>query len=52
MRALAGRNELPSLRSDDLDDSLLAALGGVALGVVAGHRATFTLPNVYAEVSS
>ena len=50
VRSLAGRNDLPALRFEDLEESLLASVGGVALGVVAGHRATFTRANVYAEV--
>ncbi len=37
------------LRSDMVADEMLAEVARLALGVVAGHRATFTRPNVYAE---
>ena len=47
---LAGRNDLPLLVSGDLDDPILADVAGVALGEVAGKRATFSRMNVFAEV--
>ena len=47
---LAGRNHLPLLVSGDLDEPMLADVAGVALGEVAGKRATFSRMNVFAEV--
>jgi len=46
---LAVRVPVQPLGSDMVADEMLAEVGRLALGVVAGHRATFTRPNVYAE---
>ncbi|MGH9114771.1 MAG: ATP-dependent DNA helicase, partial [Acidimicrobiales bacterium] len=48
--SLAGRNDLPLLRSADLSEEMLADVASVALGKVAESRATFSRFNVAAEV--
>ena len=48
--SLAGRNDLPLLRSADLAEEMLADVASVALGKVAERRATFSRFNVAAEV--
>jgi conjugative relaxase-like TrwC/TraI family protein len=48
--SLAGRNDLPLLRSADLADEILADVATVALAKVGEKRATFSRFNVAAEV--
>jgi hypothetical protein len=48
--SLAGRNDLPLLRSADLADEMLAEVAQVALAKVGERRATFSRFNVAAEV--
>jgi conjugative relaxase-like TrwC/TraI family protein len=48
--SLAGRNDLPLLRSVDLVDEMLADVATVALTKVGERRATFSRFNVAAEV--
>ena len=50
VESLAGRNDLPRLRSDDLTDSILRDAAGVALHRVAERRPTFTRANMLAEI--
>ena len=47
---LRDRNDLPSLRADDLTDDILADAAAVAVGTVAEKRSTFSRANVMAEV--
>jgi len=47
---LAGRNDLPLLRADDLTNEMLTEVGIVAVNVVAEKRSTFSRANVFAEV--
>ncbi len=47
---LAGRNDLPLLRSSDLADAILDDAAGVAVQTVAERRATFSRSNLLAEV--
>jgi conjugative relaxase-like TrwC/TraI family protein len=47
---LAGRNDLPLLRSGDLAEEILSDVARVAAGKVAEARATFSRANVAAEV--
>lgn len=47
---LAGRNDLPLLRSDDLYDEMLADLARSAVWTVSEKRATFTRANILAEL--
>ena len=47
---LAGRNDLPLLRADDLTDEMLTEVGAIAANVVAEKRSTFSRANVFAEV--
>jgi conjugative relaxase-like TrwC/TraI family protein len=47
---LAGRNDLPLLEASDLAEEILADAARVALANVAAKRATFTRPNILAEV--
>jgi conjugative relaxase-like TrwC/TraI family protein len=49
VESLAGRNDLPRLRSDDLADPILRDAAGVALHRVAERRPTFTRANMLAE---
>ncbi|KRC90324.1 TrwC relaxase [Terrabacter sp. Root85] len=46
---LAGRNDLPLLRADDLAPGMLDEAARVSLEVVSGKRSTFTRANVFAE---
>jgi len=46
---LPDRDPVQPLRSGMVVDEMLTKVAELALGVVAGHRATFTRPNVYAE---
>ena len=46
---LAGRNDLPRLRSTDLAEAILADAGQVAREAVSSRRATFSRYNVMAE---
>ncbi|GAB3059168.1 hypothetical protein GCM10027053_21350 [Intrasporangium mesophilum] len=48
--SLAGRNDLPPLTASDLADEILTDAARAALGNVAAKRATFTRPNILAEV--
>jgi hypothetical protein len=48
--SLAGRNDLPLLRSDDLANEILSDVARVSLEKVAEMRATFSRANVSAEV--
>jgi conjugative relaxase-like TrwC/TraI family protein len=50
VESLAGRNDLPRLRSDDLSDPILRDTAGVALQRVAERRPTFTRTNMLAEI--
>ncbi|HZC53366.1 MAG TPA: MobF family relaxase [Mycobacterium sp.] len=50
VETLAGRNDLPRLRCDDLTDPMLRDAAGVALHRVAERRPTFTRANLLAEV--
>ena len=47
---LAGRNDLPLLRSSDLAAAILDDAAGVAVQTVAERRATFSRSNLLAEV--
>jgi conjugative relaxase-like TrwC/TraI family protein len=47
---LAGRNDLPLLRADDLTSEMLTEVGVIAVHVVAEKRSTFSRANVFAEV--
>jgi conjugative relaxase-like TrwC/TraI family protein len=47
---LQGCNDLPLLRCRDLSNEMLDEVARVAVDTVAGKRATFTRPNVFAEV--
>jgi conjugative relaxase-like TrwC/TraI family protein len=47
--SLAGRNDLPLLRADDLGDALLADAAQAVLSDVAERRATFSRMNLLAE---
>jgi conjugative relaxase-like TrwC/TraI family protein len=47
---LAGRNELPLLRTGDLAQEMLVEAAKVAVHMVAEKRATFARSNVFAEV--
>jgi conjugative relaxase-like TrwC/TraI family protein len=47
---LAGRSDLPALRSDDLSDEMLADVARSALQARSKTRSVFTLANVYADV--
>jgi conjugative relaxase-like TrwC/TraI family protein len=47
---LAGRNDLPLLRDEDLAEEMLTEAAKVALHTVAEKRATFARSNVFAEV--
>ncbi|HET9078570.1 MAG TPA: MobF family relaxase [Acidimicrobiales bacterium] len=46
---LAGRNDLPLLRSDDLSEAILTDAARAAREAVSSRRATFTRHNVVAE---
>jgi len=46
---LANRNQLPLLRSTDLDRDMHSAVAELTLNTVADKRATFTRSNVFAE---
>ena len=46
---LADRDPVQPLHSAQVGEEMLAEVAKLALSVVAGHRATFTRPNVYAE---
>jgi conjugative relaxase-like TrwC/TraI family protein len=48
--SLAGRSDLPALRSDDLTDAMLRDLARAALAARADRSSVFTLANVYADV--
>ncbi|MDA8047382.1 MAG: hypothetical protein M0Z30_19460 [Actinomycetota bacterium] len=48
--SLADRNDLPVLRSDDIESEILHDMARVALDKVASNRATFSRWNVAAEV--
>ena len=50
VESLAGRNDLPRLRSDDLTDPILRDAASVALHRVAERRPTFTRANMLAEI--
>jgi conjugative relaxase-like TrwC/TraI family protein len=50
VESLAGRNDLPALRSDDLDEAILRDAATVALDRVAERRPTFTRANLLAEI--
>ncbi len=50
VESLAGRNDLPRLRSDDLADPILRDAATVALSRVAERRPTFTRGNMLAEI--
>jgi conjugative relaxase-like TrwC/TraI family protein len=50
VESLAGRNDMPRLRSDDLADPILRDAAGVALHRVAQRRPTFTRANLLAEI--
>jgi conjugative relaxase-like TrwC/TraI family protein len=47
---LAGRSDLPALRSDDLTDAMLADLARAALAARSERSSVFTQANVYADV--
>ncbi len=47
--SLAGRNDLPLLRADDLTEAMCADVARLAVVAVSGSRATFTRSNVFAE---
>jgi len=47
---LAGRSELPALRSDDLTDAMLRDLARAALAARSERSSVFTQANVYADV--
>jgi conjugative relaxase-like TrwC/TraI family protein len=49
VESLAGRCDLPPLRSDDLSDDILADAAGAVLAEVAERHATFSAMNVLAE---
>jgi conjugative relaxase-like TrwC/TraI family protein len=48
--SLAGRNDLPLLRSDDLHDDILTDLATSSVWTVSEKRATFTRANLLAEI--
>ena len=48
--SLAGRSDLPALRSDDLTDSMLRDLARAALAARSERSSVFTQANVYADV--
>ncbi|WAX55112.1 relaxase domain-containing protein [Jatrophihabitans cynanchi] len=50
LATLAGRNDLPALRADDLAEEILADLARSAVWTVADKRATFTRANILAEI--
>jgi conjugative relaxase-like TrwC/TraI family protein len=50
VETLAGRNDLPLLRANDLAEEMLAEAAKVAVHTVAGKRATFARSNIFAEV--
>jgi conjugative relaxase-like TrwC/TraI family protein len=50
VESLAGRNDLPRLRNDDLSDPILRDAASVALQLVAERRPTFTRGNMLAEI--
>jgi conjugative relaxase-like TrwC/TraI family protein len=50
VESLAGRNDLPRLRNDDLSDPILRDAASVALQRVAERRPTFTRANILAEI--
>ncbi|MST33151.1 relaxase domain-containing protein [Acidimicrobiaceae bacterium USS-CC1] len=47
--SLSGRNDLPCLRADDLDDAILADAARAAIDAVADRHATYSRMNVLAE---
>jgi hypothetical protein len=48
--SLAGRSDLPALRSDDLTDAMLADLARAALVARSERGSVFTQANIYADV--
>jgi conjugative relaxase-like TrwC/TraI family protein len=48
---LRNRNDLPLLRADDLLEEMLAEVGELAIEWQAERRATFSRPNIVAEVA-
>ena len=48
--SLAGRSDLPALRSDDLTDAMLTDLAQAALAARSERSSVFTQANVYADV--
>ena len=48
--SLAGRNDLPALRSDDLTDAMLGDLARAALLARSERSSVFTQANIYADV--
>jgi len=48
--SLAGRNDLPALRSDDLTDAMLRDLARAALLARSERSSVFTQANIYADV--
>jgi len=47
--SLSGRNDLPRLRADDLDDAILADAARAAVDAVADRHATYSRMNLFAE---
>jgi len=47
--SLSGRNDLPRLRADDLDDAILADAARTAIDAVADRHATYSRMNLLAE---
>jgi len=47
--SLSGRNDLPRLRADDLDDAILADAARAAVDAVADRHATYSRMNLLAE---
>jgi hypothetical protein len=48
--SLAGRSDLPALRSDDLTDAMVADLARAALAARSERSSVFTQANLYADV--
>ncbi|HZT66199.1 MAG TPA: MobF family relaxase [Acidimicrobiales bacterium] len=48
--SLAGRSDLPALRSDDLTDAMLDDVARAALARRSETRSVFSVPNIYADV--